>query len=303
MSGPRFAIIGTGALGGYYGARLHHAGRTVHFLLHSDFDHVRQHGLRVESIHGDFSIDKPLIHADPSEMPPCDFVIVAIKSTHNHLLPDLLPPGLGVEQAAAAVVGPDRVIGGLAFLCSNKIGPGHIRHLDYGLIRLGEFDPDPDHKPRGISDRMRQLGHHFESAGLPIVLEDDLLLARWKKLVWNVPYNGLSVVMNTTTDILNAHPATRRLCHALMHEVVAGAASFGRHIGEDFVASMLKHTDDMVAYHPSMKLDYEAGRMMEIEAIHGNPLRAAASRGVDLPRMSMLYEQLSLLASPTAARG
>jgi 2-dehydropantoate 2-reductase len=110
-----------------------------------------------------------------------------------------------------------------------------------------------------------------------------------------VPYNGLSVVMNTTTDVLMKHPATRALCEALMREVVAGAAAFGRTIGDEFVAQMLDHTDRMVAYAPSMKLDCDARRPMEIDAIYGAPLRAAQERGVKLPRIEMLYQQLSLI--------
>ena len=90
----RYAIIGTGALGGYYGARLAHAGCDVHFLLHSDYDHVRQHGLICESIDGDFSIAKPSAYRDTRDMPRCDVVCVALKTTQNHLLPAILsaPP-------------------------------------------------------------------------------------------------------------------------------------------------------------------------------------------------------------------
>ena len=203
--------------------------------------------------------------------------------------------GLNVETEAAAIVGPDRVIGGMAFLCSNKIGPGHIRHLDYGLIRLGQYAAD--NKPRGITPAMRDFAADLEAAGIDAVLEDDLVLARWKKLVWNVPYNGLSVVLDTTTDQLMQTPATRALCEALMSEVVAGAAAFGRTIEPAFVQQMLENTDKMVAYAPSMLLDYRADRPMEIEAIHGEPVRAAASKGVDLPLMQCLYRQLQFIDS------
>ncbi|QNN22118.1 putative 2-dehydropantoate 2-reductase [Planctomycetales bacterium ZRK34] len=308
MSERSIAIIGTGALGGYYGSRLHHAGRMVHFNLHNDFDHVRLHGLCVESPHGDFSIEKPRISQSISDLPPCDVVMVCVKTTTRGLLDEALggalkddgvvvvmQNGLNVEAEAAAIVGPDRVIGGMAFLCSNKIGPGHIRHLDYGLIRLGQYSVD--NEPRGITSAMRDFAADLEAAGIDTVLEDDLVLARWKKLVWNVPYNGLSVVLDTTTDQLMQTPATRALCEALMGEVVTGAAAFGRTIEPAFVQQMLENTDKMVAYAPSMLLDYRAGRPMEIEAIHGEPVRAAASQGVDLPLMQCLYRQLQFIDS------
>lgn len=303
----RFAILGAGALGGFYGAMLHRAGHEVNFLLHSDLDVVRREGLRVRSaVHGDCDVVEPRAWGRVEDMPACDVVLVALKSTQNGLLAQLLPPvlapggcvlvmqnGLGVEDDAAAVVGAGRVVGGLAFLCSHKVGPGRIEHLDYGDVRLGEYGEGL--AARGITDRLRRLGEDFAAAGVGVELEADLLLARWKKLVWNVPYNGLSVVLNATTDRLMGDPATRELCERLMREVVAGAAATGRTIEPAFVEKMLRDTDKMVAYKPSMKLDYDAGRPMELEAIYGNPLRLAARHGAELPGLAMLYHQLRFL--------
>ena len=147
----RYAILGTGAVGGFYGARLQKAGLDVHFLLHNGYEHVSKHGLIVESPDGDFPL--PQVHAynDVNKIPRCDVVVVTLKTTQNHLLPQLLPNivkddgvvlvlqnGLGVEPEIAQIVGSERVIGGLCFLCSNKVGPGHIRHLDYKEIKLAE---------------------------------------------------------------------------------------------------------------------------------------------------------------------
>jgi len=308
-----YAIIGTGALGGYYGARLHHAGRKVRFLLHNDFDHVRLHGLTVESPDGDFSIDKPEVYATPRDMPACDIVMVCLKTTANDALPDILPHvtqpggcllvmqnGLNVERSALKACGQDDIetLGGMAFLCSNKIGPGHIRHLDYGLIRLAGYCPDD--QPVGITDTMQHIGDDLRRAGIDIVLEEDLALARWKKLVWNVPYNGLSVVFEATTDELMGCEPTRSLCEALMWEVVAAARAFGRRIDEAFVEKMLTNTRKMVRYKPSMLIDHEQDRPMEIEAIYGEPIRAAKSKGVDVPLMTNLYEQLQRIESTPA---
>ncbi len=307
MRANTYAIVGAGALGGFYGAMLHRAGRAVHFLLHSDFDHVRRAGLRVDSkLHGDLSIAQPNIYSRPQDMPRCDVVLVALKSTANDLFPAILPHlvadagavlvmqnGLGIDEQAAAVVGPDRVVGGLAFLCSNKLGPGHIAHLDYGQVRLGEYSADGN--PRGITPRLQSIAADFRESAVAVELEADLLAARWKKLVWNVPYNGLTVVLDATTDQLMANPSTRDLCEALMREVLAGAAACGRHIDESFVQQMLDHTRKMVPYKPSMKLDYDSRRAIEVEAIYGNPLRASRAAGTDLPAIAALYEQLKVL--------
>ena len=309
-----YAILGAGALGGYFGARLHHAGLSVHFLFRSDYEQVSRNGLRVESKFGDFSIPAPQAYAQPEDMPRCDVAIVGIKSTHNDRLPGLLGPvvrpggavlvmqnGLGIEEQVARIVGPQvHVIGGMAFLCSHKAGPGQIRHLDYGQVRLGEYSAWQ--RAAGLTPWVRAIADDFLRAGVPVEAEEDLVLARWKKLVWNVPYNGLSVVMRATTDRLMADPHTRALCEALMREVAAGAAAFGRTIDAAFIEQMLRDTDQMVAYKPSMMLDFEQGRAMEIEAIHGNALRAARSRGVDLPRLEMLYWQLKFMEAAAAAR-
>ncbi len=298
MSPLRYAILGTGALGGFYGARLQRAGCAVHFLLHRDYDHVRQHGLICESKDGDFTLPVVQAYRRAADLPPCDVTIVALKTTQNHLLPELLPPtglvltlqnGLGNEAAIARVTGPDRVLGGLAFLCSNKVGPGRIRHLDYGHLALGEFETT------GITDRLRAIAADFERAGILVTLEENLAVARWRKLVWNIPYNGLSVILNAQTDELMRHPATRQLCEEIMREVVAAARATGVPLGEDAVATMLAYTDRMTPYRTSMKIDYDEGRPLEIEAIFGEPLRAAAAAGYAAPLLATLYRQLQFL--------
>lgn len=301
-----YAIIGTGAVGGFYGARLHRAGAEVHFLLHTDYRHVRRHGLRVDSADGDFVLPKVRAYGRVAHLPPCDVVVVALKTTHNHLLPELLPPvmkpqgivlllqnGLGEEDRVAAIVGPGLVMGGLSFLCSNKVGPGHICHLDYGRVALAEYGAKG--RPRGVTPRMRAVARDFRKAGIPVSLERDLLLARWKKLVWNVPFNGLSVVLNALTNELMARRETRELARELMHEVVRGAAACGRTLPASFVGKMLRDTERMKPYKTSMMLDCEHRRPMEVEAIYGNPLRAARKAGVELPRTAMLYQELKFL--------
>jgi 2-dehydropantoate 2-reductase len=300
---PRsYAIIGTGALGGFYGARLQRAGLAVHYLLRSDYEHVARHGLICESKDGDFTL--PHVHAyrDTRDMPRCDVVCVCLKTTQNHLLPALLPPivkedgvvlvmqnGLSIEEDVAAIVGPSRVMGCLCFLCSNKVGPGHIRHLDYGYVMLGEL------ATHGISHRMQTIGNDFERAGIPVNLLDDLRVARWSKLVWNIPYNGLSVILNANTQELMTDPHARVLAEALMWEVVADARACGVTVPSAVVARMLSDTENMLPYRSSMKVDFDEHRPLEVEAMHGNPLRAAQAAGAPSPLIETLYRQLKFL--------
>ncbi len=306
MTDRSYAILGTGALGGYYGACLRRAGLEVHFLLHSDYEHVGENGLVIESPEGDFTLPHVNAYSNVAKMPRCDVVVLALKTTQNHLLPEMLPVvvkddgivlvlqnGLGIEEEVARIVGSKRVIGGLCFLCSNKVGPGHIHHLDYKQITFGEYILD--YQVGGITERMRKISADFERAGIPIQLSENLLLARWQKLVWNIPYNGLSVVLDATTNELMADKHTRLLVEQLMREVVAGGAATGRIIPESFIQTMLDYTEKMTPYRTSMKIDYDEGRPLEVETMFGNPLRTAAAAGADLPLIGMLYRQLKFL--------
>lgn len=308
MSNLKYAILGTGALGGFYGAKLQQAGNEVHFLLHRDYQQVSSHGLVVESKDGDFNLPKVNAYDDAKNMPDTDVVVVALKTTHNHLLPKMLPNvvkkdgvvlvlqnGFGIEEDIAKIVGNDKVMGGLCFLCSNKIAPGHIRHLDYGQIIFGEYTAN--YHRVGISDRMQRIREDFEKAGIKIELTQDLSKARWQKLVWNIPYNGLSVVLDATTDQLMEDINTRKLVEQLMQEVATGAKSDGRIIEDSFIQKMLDYTVKMKPYRTSMKIDYDENRPLEVEAIFGNPLRKAQHKGVNLPKIECLYQQLKFLGA------
>lgn len=305
----RYVIIGSGALGGYYGARLHHGGADVGFLLNSDFEHVAANGLVVESVDGDFSIAQPRIYSGAHDIEPADIAVVALKTTHNHLLAELLPAavrpggivlvmqnGLFMEDAAAAAAPGREILGGMAFLCSNKIGPGHIRHLDYGGVRLGHYTADGS--PSGVTEIMQAIAGDFERAGIRADLEEDLLTARWKKLLWNIPYNGMCVVHDTTTDVLMNDPELRGRCRAIMEEVQAVAAACGREIPTRFLDTMMSSTDAMASYKPSMLLDFRGGRPLELGAIYANPLRVAYEKDVSCPLVRELYERLRELDRP-----
>ncbi|MEO0986256.1 MAG: putative 2-dehydropantoate 2-reductase [Cyanobacteria bacterium J06639_14] len=311
----RYAILGTGAIGGYYGACLQRAGQDVHFLLHRDYDHVRQHGLRIDSVQGDFILPKVQSYCQVDDIPPVDVVVIALKTTQNtHLLPALLPPllgpetvivtlqnGLDIEGAIAKIAPHTPIFSGLCFICSNKIGPGHILHLDYGSILLGVYDAQG--QPAGITPALETIAQNFTTAGIAIEVTEDLYLARWRKLVWNIPFNGLSVVLNATTAEMMADSHTRELLAALMHEVVTAANTCAskitpqgdRTLDTGLIDTMLTHTAQMKPYRTSMKIDFDEGRPLETEAILGNPLKAARWADIEAPRIEMLYQQLKAI--------
>lgn len=302
MKKRTYAIIGTGAIGGYYGSLLQRAGFETHFLLRSDYAYVQQHGLRIDDVDGDFALPKVNAYASAAKMPKCDVVIIALKTTANHQLKEILPSiadentvvvalqnGIGSEQTIAECVNPRAILGGLSFVCSHKIGPGQIQHLDYGLISLGAYSPLG---AAGITDPLQKVADDLVSAGIPIQLEPDLMLARWKKLMWNIPYNGLCALLNVTTEVLMANSESRALLIDLMKEVQLAARSCAGEISDDFLQQMLHNTDQMKPYSPSMMLDRREGRPMELAAIYKNPLDAACT---PMPRTEMLYRQLRII--------
>ena len=305
----KFAIIGTGALGGFYGGLLAKNGQDVHFLIHSDIDFIREHGLRVDSKLGDFHISTVQAYGTPEEMPKCDCIIVALKSTQNHLLEKLLPPlmhdqsvvlvlqnGLHVEQKAREVAGEGRVAGGCCFLCSNKVAPGHIKHLDYGRILMGPYQGMNDDESGPERKILDDIASRLRNTGIECSTTNNLSVARWRKLMWNIPFNGLSVVLGASTDAVMRHPHSRELAEAIMEEVRLTACACGHNIEPEFVKYMMDNTDEMVPYDSSMRLDFLAGRPIEVESIYGNAIRAAARRQVTAPLTHNLYRQLHFLA-------
>ncbi|MBX2863262.1 MAG: putative 2-dehydropantoate 2-reductase [Leptolyngbyaceae cyanobacterium MAG.088] len=317
MAAKRYAILGTGAIGGYYGARLQQSGCDVHFLLRSDYDHVKKHGLVVKSVSGDITLPQVNAYNNPANMPPMDVVVIALKTTQNHRLADLMPPlndgavvltlqnGLGIENEIAQLVSPQQIMGGLCFICSNKVGPGHIHHLDYGKIQLGAYGATK--QQRDLTPAMAAIADDFRRAKIPIDVTNDLFIARWRKLVWNVPYNGLSVVLDATTNELMADDDVKGRIHRLMNEVINAANTWAhyltvdnapsRHIPMSFATNMLEATAQMKPYRTSMKIDFDEGRPLEVEAILGNPVRAAAEVDAATPEMATLYEQVKRLAN------
>jgi 2-dehydropantoate 2-reductase len=299
----KYAVIGSGALGGFYGGKLAHSGKDVHFLFHSDYEYVLNNGLKVDSVNGDFHLTAINAYQSTTDMPKADVVLVCLKTTNNHLLKSLLSPilhsgtvivliqnGLGVEQDVASVFPLQPIVGGLAFICSNKIGDGHIAHLDYGKLNLGVFQGD-------IDPVVEQIKKDFTEAGVPAEVASDLMQARWQKLVWNIPYNGMTVVLNTTTDRLMSEASTRQLSYDLMLEVINGARACGIEVKESFADKMMELTDSMTPYAPSMKLDFDFKRPMEIEYIYSRPVKAALEAGYAMKKVAMLESQLRFIQS------
>ena len=301
------ALVGAGAVGLYYGGRLAQAGENVRFLLRTDFETIARDGLRVDSVHGDFVLPQIAGFKTAEEIGPVDLVIVAWKATANAHLVSVLPPllhattqvltlqnGLGNCEALAQIVGPQRVLGGLCFVCINRDAPGHVRHSAGGRVALGEWQADG----RG---RAPELARRFKAAGIPVEAVGNLAQSQWEKLVWNVPFNGLAVAAGgVTTDVLLASPETEGEIRALMAEVIAAGRAMGLGLGTDLIDFNVNRTRPMGPYRPSSMIDFLNGREVEIGPIWEEPLRRAQQAGVAMP---LLENLLARIRARLAQRG
>lgn len=299
----RYAVIGAGAVGGYFGGRLANAGRDVCFLLHSDYDYVCSHGLRVDSCRGDFLLNPVKAYREAAGLPQCDVVLVGLKTVNNHLLPDMLRKvagpetlvvliqnGIGMEHDLQKAMPGLQIAAATAFICSSKVGPGHISHMDYGSLTIANYSCRDTAKLDALVGDLKDSGVETYIA--------DYLLARWRKAVWNMPFNGMTVALNASTAQLLANPATRQLIKEQMMEVIGAANACGvKGLDESFADKQIAATDKMTPYKPSMKLDYDNGRPMEIDYLYSRPIAIAAAAGFEMTRLKMLEAQLRFLSN------
>jgi len=298
----RYGIIGVGAIGGYYGSKLAYSGQEVHFLSHSDYEFVKEHGMQVDSCNGSFYLDQVNVYQNAVDMPKCDVVIVGLKTTNNHLLPELLPPllhehtavvliqnGIGVEADVQQIFPNVQLIAGLAFICSAKTEPGRVNHQCYGSINLANYSCKDE-------SLFNSILKDFTDADI-LAASVPYNEARWKKAVWNMPFNGMTVALNTRTDLLLKNPATRQLIRDLMMEVVGASRALGiSGVDEAFVEKMIQMTDEMTPYSPSMKLDFDFHRPMEIYYLYTRPIEIARAAGFRMAKLEMLEAELRFLS-------
>lgn len=318
----KVAVVGPGAVGSFYGAKLCRAGHEVHFLLRSDYDVVRRNGVFIHSPQGDFNV-RPKCAKTPAELGASDLVLVALKTTANDQFPKLLPPlvadhtavltlqnGLGNEEELARLLPVEQILGGMCFVCLNRTAPGVIHHIDYGMIVLGEFQRWPE-------PRTHDIASAFRNAGVNCKVADNLAQAHWEKLVWNIPFNGLGVAgaagygafedpnaktkIQTrensclTTDKLLADARWENLVRELMLEVIHAANAMGFPVPESLAEKQIERTRTMGTYKASTLLDFEQRRPLELRSLFLEPLRQAKKAGVPTPRLARLCEVLRQL--------
>ena len=305
----KVAVVGAGAVGTYYGARLAEQGHDVAFILRSDYAAVAEHGITVNSKDGDIRLHSPRITKDPVELAQTfqpDWILCALKATAlsdaERLISPLIEPdtrllaiinGLGIEEEFAKWMDPKKVFGGLAFTCINRSEPSVIDHLDYGPLTITHLGDDPVELAIAMS--------LWEKVKVVTSVADSRLAARYLKLCWNIPFNGLCVLAGgVTTEVIMQDPSLGSLAEKIMREVIEiGNADLVDSMGElapqlhnRVIDDLMTMTDTMIEYKPSTMIDFVEGREMEIDAIFQVALARGLALGVECVELEKMTKAL-----------
>jgi len=306
----RFAIVGAGGLGGYYGARLAEAGNDVTFIARgAHLDAIRKNGLKVFSPLGDIHLKKIMASSDPREVSPVDVIVVAVKTWQVAEAARAIRPTIkadtivvpflnGVEapDALASILGAEHVIGGLSKVFSLIEAPGVIRHFNPGAyVEIGELNG-------GLSERVEKLRTVFEKAGSQAKASADIRSELWKKLLTVSSWAGLGALSRCPMGVLRGMPETRTLIDRAMDEGIAVGARRGHPITTAYKNELWKFYDAMPAdATASMQRDIMAGKPSELDAWNGAIVRFGGETGVDTPVQTFTYH--ALLPMERRARG
>lgn len=293
----KIAILGAGALGCYYGAKLAAAGNDVTFIVRSAYEAMQANGLQVNSVYGDVRIPAPKVCRTPQECGPVDLVIVSWKTCSNSAFATALPPllkegtevitfqnGMGNAEAIAEFVPQENVYIGLCFVCCMMDEPGIITHLEGGNIQFAPLSGTE----AGLR-RAQDFAALLENAGIPCKAFQHTEQILWTKLTWNIPFNGLCLALGgISVKQLFTMPEQVKRSRAIMEEVCKTAELRGFPLPMDIVEWQMERTSQMGDFIPSSAVDYNKHRPVEYEAIWGEPLRRAHAVNAAVPHWEQL---------------
>ena len=307
----RILVVGAGSVGLYFCGRLAQNGAEVSVVARSDYETARRSGYDVSSIAGDFHFSPHLVLKSAAEYPGvADYVILttkvlptvdrvallrpAIRSKDTVIV--LIQNGIEIEEEIRAAFPDNELLSTVAYIGASRPEPGKVLHHGNGMLQMGVY-------PRGISPALRRLAEAFNASKVKCEMMEDIVFTRWNKLLWNLPYNPVSVLAGgATTARMSRRDELEKLCRDLMCEVIRVANAAGVKLTESLAEKQLEYTRNFPPYKTSMLQDYEAGRALEVEAILGNTLRVARKYGVEVPRIECCYALLKSVDELNRAR-
>lgn len=297
----RILVVGAGSVGLYFGGRLAQNGAEVSVVARSDYETARRSGYDVSSIAGDFHFSPHLVLKSTADYPGvADYVMLttkvlptvdrvallrpAIRSKDTVIV--LIQNGIDIEEEIKSAFPDNELLSTIAYIGASRPEPGKVLHQGNGMLQMGVY-------PHGISPALRKLAGAFNASKVKCEMMEDIVFTRWNKLLWNLPYNPVSVLAGgATTARMSRRDELEQLCHDLMREVIRVANAAGVKLTEPLAEKQLEYTRGFPPYKTSMLQDYEAGRALEVEAILGNTLRVARKYGVEVPRIECCYALL-----------
>ena len=293
----KILVIGAGAIGSFYSAKLAQVGVEITLWCRSDYDFIKKNGIKIESYEGDFQFIPHKILKNLHEIyDEFDYILIATKALPSIDIPALIKNilkaktkiiliqnGIHIEKNIAENFPNNELISAIAFIGVSRKSVGVICHQEYGKIIIGTYG-------KKASDAVHFLENLWKKSGIEVVVTDEILLERWKKLVWNGAFNPLSVVLRgkNTAEILNSDLALN-LVKNIMNEICNLAKIDNCELPSDVIEKNILATQKMKPYKTSMLLDFEAGREMEVEAILGNAIKFAQSKSMSTPYLSTIY--------------
>jgi 2-dehydropantoate 2-reductase len=298
----RIAIFGTGGVGGYFGGRLAQAGEDVVFIARGDhLQAMSKHGLRVDSINGDFVLKSVQATDDPAEVGMVDMVLLGVKAWQVPEVAEAIRPMVGSETVVlplqngveapsqlAAVLGDEHVLGGLCGLITFIVEPGHIHHVGADpFIRFGELNNRP-------SERVERLNRAFDRAsGLNAEILPDIQVALWEKFLFVTPWSGVGAVTRSPLGIIRDQPGTRQMLEQTMGEIYNVGRAHNIALPKDIIGKTMDFVDSLPPEGTaSMQRDIINGRPSELEAQNGAVVRLGQQVGVETPINAFIYNSL-----------
>lgn len=299
----RILVLGSGAIAGLYAGKLAQAGCSLDFWVRKNSSDLKNNGFEIESqLWGNFKFPaNEVFETIPENLEKYDLILnclkclpeIRLETILGKKIPEsvailLLQNGIGIEEPVSNLYPNNEILSGLAFVCANRLNDGKILHLDYGELTIGSWN-------RKDSSVAKKLSDLFNGVGVPTQITETIRQARWKKLMWNAPFNPISVLSGgkNTSEIL-AQTFGRKLVIEIMKEVQRLSKLDGAEVPETQIPTFISMTETMKPYKTSMLLDFEAGRPMEIESILGNTVRIAEKNGLEIPHIQTLYSLLKL---------
>jgi 2-dehydropantoate 2-reductase len=305
----KILVMGAGAVGAYFGARMRAAGEDVVLCTRgANLRAIREHGLDITSIRGDLRIEVPATDT-PRDFAPYDLILFCVKAYDTdaaaQAIQGCLQPGGAIltlqngvenESKLAAIFGRDAVMGGNARVGVEMVAPGKIAHMSTGHIDFGELDGRE-------TDRAKAIAEVFRRAGILGQFSADIMTARWDKLIWNGAFNTVTTLTRRRVGEVLDDPEGLKVVRTLMEEIATVARADGAKISDDRIEAYIAHSQkNLRALKTSTQQDLERGKPLEYETLSGAVVRAARRHGISVPAVETIYALMRLLDTAPMAR-